>query len=110
MSKDAPAESLGAERLWALIQAGRGLVAELDLDRVINRLLEVARRVTGARYAALGVLNERRSELERFVTLGVDADIRREIGDLPRGRGILGLLIEDPQPLLLKDIGDPPRS
>src|SRR4051794_7011508 len=110
MSKDAPAEALGADRPWELIQAGRGLVAELDLDRVINRLLEVARRVTGAHYAALGVLNESRSELERFVTLGVDPEVRRQIGDLPRGRGILGLLIEDPQPLLLKDIGDHPCS
>src|SRR5436190_1445598 len=110
MSKDAPAEALGADRLWELMQAGRGLVAELDLDRVINRLLEVARRVTGAHYAALGVLNESRSELERFVTLGVDPEVRRQIGDLPRGRGILGLLIEEPQPLRLKDLGDHPRS
>jgi signal transduction histidine kinase len=102
--------TLDAERLWELIQAGRGLVAALDLESVISELLGVARRVTGARYAALGVLDERRQELERFITSGIDSDRHRAIGDLPRGRGILGLLIQDPQPLRLRDIGEHPRS
>jgi hypothetical protein len=54
-----PATSpLDAERLWELIQVGRGLVAELDMGRLIGELLEVARRVTGARYAAMGILHE----------------------------------------------------
>jgi hypothetical protein len=88
--------SLDAARLWELIQAGRGLVAELDIDRVIGELLDVARRVTGKRYAAVGILDERRIELERFITRGIDPDRDRAIGDLPRGRGILGLLIQDP--------------
>ena len=70
----------------------------------------MARRVTGARYAALGVLDERRTELERFITRGIDPDGHRAIGDLPRGRGILGLLIQDPQPLRLSDIGSHPKS
>ena len=102
--------SLDAARLWELIQAGRGLVAELDLERVIGELLDVARRVTGARYAALGVLDERRVELERFITRGIEPDRHRAIGDLPRGRGILGLLIDDPQPLRLSEIGDHPKA
>ena len=85
-----PSASLDAARLWELIQAGRTLVAELDIERVIGELLDVARRVTGARYAALGVLDEHRTELERFITRGIDADRHRAIGDLPRGRGILG--------------------
>ena len=101
---------LDAERLWELIQVGRGLVAELDMDRLIGELLDVARRVTGARYAAVGILDERRTELERFITRGIDPELHRAIGDLPRGRGILGLLIRDPQPLRLREIGDHPRS
>jgi len=102
--------ALEAPRLWELIQAGRRLVAELDPERLFSELLDVARRVTGARYAALGILDERRSELERFITRGIDPERYREIGDLPRGRGILGLLIQDPQPLRLRDIGEHPRS
>ena len=51
-------------------------MAELDLDTVLEHLLEVARELTGARYAALGVLDERREELERFITRGIDAEAR----------------------------------
>jgi signal transduction histidine kinase len=97
-------------RLRRLIDAGRALIAELDVDAVLQQLLDVAREVTGARYAAVGVLDEQREELERFVTAGVDAETHRAIGDLPRGRGILGLLIEDPRPLRLEHIGDHPHS
>ena len=97
-------------RLRRLIDAGRGLIAELDVEAVLKRLLDVAREITGARYAAVGVLDERRQELERFVTAGVDPETHRAIGDLPRGRGILGILIEDPRPLRLEHIGDHPQS
>ena len=97
-------------RLRRLIEAGRGLIAELDVEAVLRQLLDVARELTGARYAAVGVLDHRREELERFITAGVDPDTHRAIGDLPRGRGILGLLIEDPRPLRLEHIGDHPRS
>jgi signal transduction histidine kinase len=97
-------------RLRRLIDAGRGLISNLDVDAILQRLLDVAREVTGARYAAVGVLDERRQELERFVTAGVDAETHRAIGDLPRGRGILGLLIEEPRALRLEHIGDHPRS
>jgi signal transduction histidine kinase len=97
-------------RLRRLIDAGRSLIAELDVEAVLQRLLDVAREVTGARYAAVGVLDDRRQELERFVTAGIDPDTHRAIGDLPRGRGILGLLIEDPRPLRLERIGDHPQS
>ena len=83
-------------------------MSELDLDVVLERVLEVARELTGARYAALGVLDERRVELERFLTSGIDAETRAAIGDLPRGHGILGVLIRDPRPLRLDDIGEPP--
>jgi signal transduction histidine kinase len=97
-------------RLTRLIEVGRSLLSELDLDVVLDRLLETARELTGARYAALGILDERRRELAQFLTRGVDEATHRAIGDLPRGRGILGLLIEEPAPLRISDLGDHPRS
>jgi signal transduction histidine kinase len=97
-------------RLSRLIEVGRSLLSELDLDVVLDRVLETARELTGARYAALGILDERRRELAQFLTRGVDEETHRAIGDLPRGRGILGLLIEEPVPLRIADLGDHPRS
>ena len=73
-------------------------------------MLQTAREITGARYAALGILNEQRTELEQFLTSGVDEQTKRAIGDLPRGRGVLGALIEHPQPLRLADVGQHPSS
>ncbi|MBO0768607.1 MAG: hypothetical protein J2O48_07980, partial [Solirubrobacterales bacterium] len=71
---------------------GRELLQELDPDLVIDRILDEARLMTGARYAALGVLNDARTELSRFVTRGIDAHGQRVIGEFPRGRGVLGVL------------------
>jgi signal transduction histidine kinase len=73
-------------------------------------VLAAARDLTGARYAALGVLDADKSEVERFVFLGIDEDTRRQIGSFPRGRGILGELIRDPRPLRLDDVSSHPRS
>jgi signal transduction histidine kinase len=103
-------EGLDEHRLARLIDAGRGLLSELDLDTVLDRLLLTAADLTGARYVALGILDESRRELSRFLTRGIDEEGHRAIGDLPRGRGILGVLIEDPRPLRLDDVGDHPRS
>ena len=97
-------------RLIRLIEVGRSLLSELDLDVVLDRVLETARDLTGARYAALGILDEHRRELAQFLTRGVDEATHRAIGDLPRGRGILGLLIDDPRPLRIADVGEHPRS
>jgi signal transduction histidine kinase len=102
--------ALDEPRLRELIDVGRGLVAELDPEVIFRRMLEVACELTGARYAALGVLDDDRHQLERFITYGVDEADRRAIGNLPRGRGILGLLIEQPRPLRLSDVGAHPRS
>ncbi len=93
-----------------LLDVGRTLTKELDQRVVLDRVLETAREVTGARYAALGILNDRHSGLERFLTAGVDEATHRAIGDLPRGRGVLGALIEHPQPLRLADVGQHPSS
>jgi GAF domain-containing protein len=97
-------------RLRRLLDVGRFLLAELDPDAVLDRLLEVAQELTGARYAAIGVLDERRELLEQFITKGIDEDTHRAIGDLPRGRGVLGVLIRDPRPLRLADVGAHPES
>jgi signal transduction histidine kinase len=98
------------DRTRRLLEVGRTLVSEHDTETVLDRILHEARDITGARYAALGVLDERRTELERFLTLGVDDATQRAIGDLPRGRGVLGVLIEDPRPLRLTEVGDHPQS
>jgi len=110
MTQGSDSGALDEPRLRQLIEVGRTLVAELDPEVVFARVLEVARELTGARYAALGVLDEERNELERFITLGVDEETRHTIGSLPRGRGVLGLLIEQPRPLRLPEVGRHPRS
>jgi len=98
------------ERTRSLVAAGIALSSELSLDAVLQKLVDTASALTGAHYAALGVLDPTRARLERFVTAGVDVETRAEIGDPPSGRGILGALIHDPTPLRLSRIGDDPRS
>src|SRR3954454_25188299 len=107
---DGTHHALDADRLARLLEVGRGLMAELQIEAVLDRLLETAAELTGARYAALGVLDEDRVELARFITRGIDSETHRAIGDLPRGRGILGVLIREPTPLRLDDVGDDPRA
>jgi signal transduction histidine kinase len=97
-------------RLRALLQAGMALASELSLDRLLQRLTDLAAELTGARYAALGVIDPAGSRLERFVTHGVDDELRAAIGDPPHGRGILGALITDERPLRLHALRDDPRS
>jgi two-component system, NarL family, sensor histidine kinase DevS len=104
------AEVLDEHRLRRLIDVGRGLAAQLDLEAVLSQVVEVARELTGARYAALGVLDENRRELERFIYVGIDEPTRARIGDLPRGLGVLGELIRNPAPLRLREVGEHPRS
>ncbi|MGZ4282987.1 MAG: GAF domain-containing protein [Solirubrobacteraceae bacterium] len=93
-----------------VLNASRTVLEELDLDTVLRRVLEAASRLTHAQYAALGVLDESRSELSRFLTVGVDGETRQLIGALPTGRGVLGELIRDPVPLRLRDLGAHPYS
>ncbi len=102
--------TLDAGRLRRLIAAGRAVVAERELEGIFERLLEVARELTGARYAAIGVLDEKRETLADFITAGIDPEAHHKIGDLPRGRGVLGLLISNPAPLRLDDVGSHNRS
>ncbi|HEX6263338.1 MAG TPA: GAF domain-containing sensor histidine kinase [Actinomycetota bacterium] len=97
-------------RREALIRAGLTLASELSLPVVLQKLTELACLVADARYGALGVLDRSGRRIERFVTHGVTSEERRAIGDLPRGRGILGVLIREARPLRLDRIRDDPRS
>jgi signal transduction histidine kinase len=98
------------DRLRALVDAGVALASELSIDAVLQKIVEAAAELTGARYAALGVLDESGHGLERFVFTGIDAETEAAIGHVPRGRGILGALIEDAKPLRLDDLTTDPRS
>ncbi|HWB69446.1 MAG TPA: GAF domain-containing protein, partial [Solirubrobacterales bacterium] len=95
---------IDSRRLFQLLGIGRGLAARLDLEGVLEAVLDAARELTGARYAALGILDPGKRELERFLTLGIDGDTQAAIGDLPRGGGVLGELIRHPEPLRLTDL------
>ena len=99
-----------SDRLRQLLDVGRSLTAELDLDVLLERVMQTARELCGARYAALGVLDDQRRELAQFLTAGEEPEVHSAIGHLPRGRGILGLLIDQPVPLRLHDVSDHPRS
>jgi signal transduction histidine kinase len=97
-------------RLRTLVEAGIAVSSELSLDAVLRKVTETAAALTEARYAALGVIDESGAALERFVAVGIDEETQAAIGDLPRGRGILGVLITDAKPLRLGNLSEHPRS
>jgi signal transduction histidine kinase len=101
---------LDERRLRRVLDVGRTVVADLDLETVLHRVLDEARELTGARYAALGVLDADKQQLERFITAGATPEMHQAIGDLPRGRGVLGVLIREPKTLRLTDVSEHPRS
>ncbi len=92
-----------------LIEAGLALSSELSVDAVLQRIIELAVEITGARYGALGVLGTD-GRITEFVTTGITAEERRAIGALPTGRGVLGVLISEATPLRLADMSSHPRS
>jgi signal transduction histidine kinase len=96
--------------LRRLVDSGIALTSELSLEAVLQNIVEAAAALTGARYAALGVIDQGRTGLERFVVTGLDAAEQAAIGERPHGRGILGALIHDASPLRLRNIEDDPRS
>src|SRR6476620_8264680 len=98
------------DRLRAIVGAGVALASELSLDAVLQKIVETAAELTGARYAALGVIDASGQALERFVVTGIDPQTQEAIGDVPRGRGILGALIDEAKPLRLDNLADDPRS
>ena len=104
------AVSSNENRMRALVETGVAITSELSLDSLLQRLVEAASQLTGARYAALGVIDRGGSELERFVTTGIDAETHAAIGELPHGRGILGVLIRHDEALRLHDLTEDPRA
>lgn len=112
MSEREPAPSVTPDdaRTHMLIEAGLALSSELDLGSVLERIVELAVGITGARYGALGVLGEDTPRIERFITRGVTDEQRAAIGHPPVGHGILGLLIQEQRPMRIPEIGADPRS
>ena len=96
-------------RFERLLAAGVAIYARHDIDHVLQEVVDAARSVVGARYAALGVLGEDRKTLVQFVTSGLDEETRRRIGDLPTGRGLLGHVIREGKPMRSADINRHPQ-
>src|ERR1700675_388043 len=94
----------------ALVETGLAITSELSLDALLQRLVEAAAELTVARYAALGVIDSSGGGLERFINTRIDTETHAASGELPRGRGILGVMIRDDAPLRLHNLGDDPRS
>ena len=102
-------EAQAERRLAGLVEAGMVLASELDEERLLQRIADLARGVIGARYAAVGIVGGE-GGLTRFVHSGVDRETADRIGDLPTGKGVLGVIIEEGRPLRLSEISDHPRS
>lgn len=96
-------------RLRGLLDASRAVTEELDLDRVLTRIIQAAVTLVGARYGALGVIDQER-KLERFIHVGIDQDTATAIGQLPEGHGLLGAVIDTGQTIRIPRISDDPRS
>jgi signal transduction histidine kinase len=97
-----------ADKLRRLMGAVLMITADIELADMLGHLVEEARSLVGARYAALGVLNQTRTGLERFITVGLSEAEETLIGDRPTGRGVLGLLITEPAPLRLDHLEEHP--
>ena len=98
-----------SERLDALDAATAAITAELSVDRVLQVIVDRVRPLVGARYAALGILGEH-GGIDRFITSGIDDATRHAIGHLPRGRGLLGVIIREGASLRMPDLAADPRS
>ncbi|HYM51710.1 MAG TPA: GAF domain-containing sensor histidine kinase [Candidatus Limnocylindrales bacterium] len=101
--------SSSSDRRDQLLDAGLALAADLALPAVLERIVELAVKLTGARYGALGVLAAD-GQIRQFITVGLTADERAAIGHIPRGKGVLGALIHEARPLRLRRIAEDPRS
>ncbi|MFG1644122.1 GAF domain-containing protein [Amycolatopsis sp. NPDC049252] len=96
-------------RLRALLRAHAMVASDLSLQVVLQHIVTAARELVESRYAALGVIGEH-GLLDEFVHTGMDAELIERIGDLPRGRGILGLLTRRPEPIRLTDLNSHPDA
>ena len=92
-----------------LLEAGLALSSERSLPAILQRIVELATQLTGARYGAIGVLGPG-GGISQFIYTGITPEQHAAIGALPVGKGILGALIEEARPLRLRDLRDDPRS
>ena len=97
-------------KLRRVLEAVLLIERDLELPALLTHVIEEACSMTGARYGALGVLNGDKTALEEFVTIGIEPDQVAQIGPLPTGKGVLGLLIADPGPLRLARLSAHPES
>ncbi|MBC7460781.1 MAG: GAF domain-containing sensor histidine kinase [Thermoleophilia bacterium] len=103
--------ALETERsLEALVEAGKSLAQELTLRGVLRRIVELSCELVDCEYGALGVIDDTGHTLSEFITIGLDDQAHAAIGELPRGLGLLGVLIDDPHPLRLEHMQSDPRS
>ena len=93
----------------ALDQAVRGISGDLDLDRVLQHIVDRVRELVSAEYAAIGIV-DREGAIERFITSGISDEQRASIGNLPRGHGLLGLIIRENQAMRIPEIAAHPES
>jgi signal transduction histidine kinase len=100
----------GPRELRRLLTAVMAVAYEGDVATVLEHIVIAARDMVGARYAALGVLDPGRTFLAQFITVGIENDERARIGELPKGHGLLGVLITDPKPVRLPDLSEHPDS
>lgn len=100
----------GRDRLDGLLEAMLVITSGLDLDQTLRKIVHTAIELVDARYGALGVRGGDGKELVEFVFEGIDEEASRAIGHLPEGRGVLGVLLEDPKPIRLDNIADHPAS
>ncbi len=107
--KQAAEGSRVRHRFERLLSAGVAVSSERSLDRVLQQVVDSAREVVGARYAALGVLAPDRKSMSQFVTSGLSEAERRRIGAVPTGRGLLGLVIRESRPIRTVDITQHPK-
>ena len=103
-------EHAGPRALRQLLEAVLMIGSDLDLHAMLRRIIEAATVLVDARYGALGVLDESGNGLSDFITVGIDEETHRAIGNLPKGLGILGSLITDAKPLRLADLREHPDS
>jgi signal transduction histidine kinase len=98
------------ERLEDLVTSGSALTAEVHLQGVLEQVAKLCVHLLHARYAAVGLLTADQRSLESFTTIGISEEDRARMGDLPKGHGILGVLIRDQRPLRLPDLTRHPDS
>jgi len=108
--RDSSVDQGSFDRVRRLVETGIALSSELSLEALLQRLIETAVELTGAAYGALGVIDRAGTGLEQFITVGIDAETHAAIGALPRGRGLLGAMIQNGSALRLKEISADSRS